>query len=206
MARMGRPRQFDRDEALRKAMSLFWEYGYESTSLAQLKQAMGGISAASLYAAFGSKEALYKEAIELYLSTVGGGMRDILSDPETDPLRAVERALRIAAAAQCDDSRPPGCMVVLSATNCSPENEHLRKAMAKERENSRLAFRGCIQRGVELGRLKPDTDVDMLAAFLSTVLNGLSIQARDGLDLDTLNGIIDAAMAGVAAAAKPREG
>lgn len=73
--------------------------------------------------------------------------------------------------------------------------------MAAERENTRLAFRDCIQRGVASGRLKPGTDTDSLAAFLSTVLNGLSIQTRDGLAQNTLNGIIDAALASLAAAA-----
>lgn len=201
MAKMGRPRQFDREEALRKAMALFWEYGYESTSLAQLKQAMGGISAASLYAAFGSKEALYKEAVSLYMATVGSQLREILDAPDADPLQAIERVLRTAVKNQLDDTRPQGCMVVLSATNCSPENEHLRQVMAGKRENTRIAFRDCIRRGIDSGRLQPDTDAESLAAFLSTVLNGLSIQTRDGLGIDMLNGIVDAAMAGVAAAA-----
>lgn len=195
MTKAGRPRQFDRDTALRQAMALFWEYGYESTSLAQLKQAMGGISAASLYAAFGSKEALYKEAIARYMETEGGRLRKALADPDAAPLQAIENALRSMVACLSDTGHPQGCMVVLSATNCSPENEHLRRAMALEREQTRLVFRDCLQRGIDRGQLKPATDADGLAAYLSTVLNGLSIQARDGLDISTLNRVVDATMA-----------
>lgn len=194
MATTGRPRQFDRNEALRKAMALFWRHGYEPTSLAHLKDAMGGISAASLYAAFGSKEALYREAIELYMASIGKEIRKALEDPELDPIEAVERALRSAAREQTRGTQPRGCMVVLSATNCSPENEHIQAAMKAERRRTRLAFRDCLLRAVQSGALDPETDVDSMSAFFSTLLNGISIQARDGASRDELNETIDLAL------------
>lgn len=199
MATMGRPRQFDREEALRQAMALFWEYGYESTSLAQLRQAMGGISSASFYAAFGSKEALYEETVELYLATVGSQMRAVLNDAAVGPLTAIGQALRLAADNLRNNAHPAGCMVVLSATNCAPQNDHLRRAMARERENTRLAFQECLQRGIDAGGLPPGSDAESLALFLSTVLNGLSIQARDGLDPSALHRIVDTALASLTA-------
>ena len=165
---------------------------------------MGGISAASLYAAFGSKEALYKEAVALYMATVGRRLRDTLADTDAAPLQAIENALRCAAEFQRDDEHPRGCMVVLSATNCSPDNAHLRRAMALERQNTRLAFRDCLRRGMDAGQLPSTTDAESLADFLSAVLNGLSIQARDELSADALNGIVDTAMQGVAAVAGGR--
>lgn len=200
---MGRPRQFDRDEALQKAMSLFWRYGYESTSLAQLKLAMGGISAASLYAAFGSKESLYKEAVNLYLATSGGEVREALSNPDLDPIEAITLALRSAVKEQAGGSHPRGCMVVLSATNCSPENEHIQEAMEKERKRTRLAFRHCLQRGIEVGAFHPETDTDSLSAFFSTILNGISIQARDGFTQTELNKVIDVALSSLLAQLEP---
>ncbi len=86
MPRTGRPRGFDKDETLRQALRLFWEQGYEATSLAQLKAAMGGISAASFYAAFGSKEDLFRAALDLYLQTHGKLMY-ALEDPALSPER-----------------------------------------------------------------------------------------------------------------------
>ena len=88
MARTGRPRGFDKGEAVQQAMALFWEHGYEATSLAQLKAAMGGISTASFYAAFGSKEALFRQAVDSYLATHGQVMAP-LSDPALPPREAV---------------------------------------------------------------------------------------------------------------------
>lgn len=191
MARTGRPRQFDRDEALHKAMALFWQYGYESTSIAQLREAMGGISAASFYAAFDSKEALFNETIQLYLQTSGERLRNTLRDTRLDAATAITTALRNALLEQTNDNHPRGCMVVLSATNCSPSNKHIQEAMAKERKQTQLAFRDCIQRAIESGNLTADTDADSLSLYFSTLLNGISIQARDGISLEALEKIID---------------
>ncbi len=191
MARTGRPRLFDRNEAVHKAMALFWQYGYESTSLAQLREAMGGISAASFYAAFRSKESLFDEAIQLYLDTSGEQLRNILRDHTLDTATAISTALKSALTKQTESNHPSGCMVVLSATNCSPNNQHIQQTMAKEREQSRLAFQDCIQRGIEAGSLSASTDAESLSLFFSTLLNGISIQARDGLNLDKLNTLID---------------
>ena len=197
MATMGRPRQFDRSEALRNAMSVFWRYGYESTSMAQLKQAMGGISAASLYAAFGSKEALYKEAVELYMATSGDQVINALNNTEIEPTEAIAMALRNAAREQTNDKGPHGCMVVLSAINCSPENEHIREAMKAQRRHVRLAFQSRIAQGIASGAVPADADAEALSTYFSTVLNGISIQARDGVTLDVLNKVIDVALTGL---------
>ncbi len=202
MARTGRPRLFDRDEAVHKAMALFWQYGYESTSLAQLREAMGGISAASFYAAFSSKESLFDEAIQLYLDTSGEQLRNILRDPTLDTATAISTALKSALTKQTESNHPSGCMVVLSATNCSPHNQHIQQTMAKEREQTRLAFQDCIQRGIGAGFLSAGTDAESLSLFFSTLLNGISIQARDGLNLDKLNTLIDSTVSQLLAHAR----
>src|SRR5882724_2067699 len=95
MSRTGRPREFDRDEALQRAMELFWAQGYEGTTLAYLQKAMGGITAPSFYAAFGSKEALFKEAVELYCKTEGAPIVKALAEAPTTRA-SIEGLLRAA--------------------------------------------------------------------------------------------------------------
>lgn len=106
MATMGRPRTFDRDMAITQAMHLFWEHGYESTSLSQLKAAMGnGISAPSFYAAFGSKEALFQEVVERYQSS-HGRVTEALFDAHLPPREAIELTLRRSAKMQSETGHP----------------------------------------------------------------------------------------------------
>src|SRR5262249_19342434 len=100
MSRTGRPREFDRDEALREAMEIFWAQGYEATTLADLQKAMGGITAPSFYAAFGSKEALFREAVELYKKTQGAPILEALTEGPT-ARASIEGVLRAAAENVC---------------------------------------------------------------------------------------------------------
>ena len=179
MPRTGRPRQFDKEVALDAAMELFWRQGYESTSLYQLKRAMGGLSAASFYGAFGSKEALYGEALARYLATHGQAVASLYDDTLA-PRDALETALRRSARLQTDAALPGGCMVVLSAVNASPKNAHLQTLTATERRRNRDAIRRCVGRAVRAGELKSDLDVDGLAMLADALLVGLSIEARDG--------------------------
>lgn len=193
MARTGRPRGFDKEQATEQAMHLFWEQGYEATSLSQLKAAMGGLSPSSFFAAFGSKEELFRTVLDRYLATHGQVVAP-LRDPALPPREAVERALRGSARMQTGAAHPPGCLVVVSATTCAPENRHLRERLAQERAGNRAALRACVDRAVAAGELRPDTDAAGLAAALDAVLVGLSTQARDGVPLPVLEAGITAAM------------
>lgn len=189
MARTGRPREFDRDAAIGQAMELFWEHGYEATSLSQLKAAMGGISPASFYAAFGSKEGVFHAALERYIETHGQVMRP-LSDPALPPREAIERTLRLSARMQTELSHPSGCFVMLAANTVSPEMRHIRQRLAEERGRNRDAFRACIQRAVDAGELPGTSDVDALPTLFDTFLAGLAIEARDGVTAEALEGAI----------------
>ena len=180
MARTGRPREFDRDAALDAAMQIFWRQGYETTSLHQLKQVMGGLSAASFYGAFGSKESLYREALTRYLGTYGQVMAP-LHDETLKPRDALEQALRRSARMQTDERLPQGCMVVLSTTNASPENDHLQAFVAAERQRTRNAIRRCVERATAAGELRQDADVVGLAVLAEALLVGMSVQVRDGV-------------------------
>lgn len=193
MARMGRPRGFDRNEALRQAMHLFWEHGYEATSLAQLKAAMGGISAASFYAAFASKEALFREVLDHYLAT-HGRVTAPLHDPALPPREAIERTLRGSARMQTDQAHPLGCLVVASTSTCSPENRHLQALLAQVRERNRAGLLARVERAVVAGDLPHDVDAVALATMFDTVLVGLTTQARDHVPLVSLEAAVSHVM------------
>ena len=180
MPRTGRPRQFDRGEALDAAMQLFWHHGYEPTSLDQLKQAMGGLSAASFYGAFGSKEKLYLEALARYLDTYGQVVAP-LHDEMLAPREALEQTLRRSALMQTATGSPKGCMLVLSAINASPENRHLQELVGVERQRTRDGIRSALRRAIASGELRPDADAAGLATLAEALLLGMSVQARDGV-------------------------
>lgn len=196
MAKMGRPRLFDREEAVRQAMYLFWQYGYESTSLALLKAHLGnGITAPSFYAAFGSKEALFEEVVDCYLSTYGQ-VNDCLWDDTLKPREATELALRRSAKMQTEQGHPSGCLIALSVNTCSPGHEHIRKMLEVRRTRTREGFLNCVRRAIDAGELAADTDARALAMYLHSFEIGLSTQARDGATGEELNTSVSFAMKG----------
>ncbi|RYD25883.1 MAG: TetR/AcrR family transcriptional regulator [Lysobacteraceae bacterium] len=194
MARSGRPRGFDRDAALDSAMHLFWEHGYEGASLAVLRHAMGDISSASFYAAFGSKEALYRETLARYLDK-HGGIVGALDDETLSPRSRLEQALLASVAVQTDPAHPKGCMLTLSAMVSSEAGAPTRDLTRAEREITRQALQRCIAAGVSVGDLNPTTDIAGLTALYDGLVLGISIQARDGVPADTLRAAIGHAMA-----------
>jgi AcrR family transcriptional regulator len=193
MATRGRPRGFDRDQALRRAMEVFWERGYEGASVSELTGAMG-INSPSLYAAFGSKEILFRQAVALYAGVEGSITERALREGAT-ARDAVEQMLRENACEYTDPDTPTGCMLVLGATAWT-ENDSVREYVAEYRREAHDALRERIERGIADGDLPSGANAAGIAAFYATVLEGLSIQARDGATREELNVIIDSAMAG----------
>lgn len=191
MAQMGRPRTFDRELALEQAMQLFWEQGYESTSLSQLKARMGaGISAPSFYAAFGSKEALFHEAVQRYLAS-HGQVTECLWDDELAPREAIERALRRSIRMQCEAGHPKGCMVSLGVMSApSAEYAGVARPLADSRERTRAGLRHCVERGIRIDELAADTDAWVMATVFDSFLLGVSIQARDGVPCAQIEGAL----------------
>lgn len=214
MAQMGRPRTFDRDAAIGQALQLFWEHGYEATSLSQLKAAIGGgISAPSFYAAFGSKEALFQECVQHYLATYAQ-VTECLWDARLAPREALELALRRSARMQCERGHPKGCMVGLGVMSApSAENAAVAEPLRRSRERTRAGIAACIGRGVASGELRKDVDVPGLSTVFDSFLLGLSTLARDGVRLEAMNAAITQVMAnwdawasGSPQAAKKRRG
>ena len=202
MPRTGRPREFDLGEAVQHAMRLFWQHGYEATSLAQLKAAMGDISPASFYAAFDSKEALFRRVVDAYLATHGQVLAPLFNS-KYPPRQAIEQALRGSARMQTDAGHPPGCLVVLSTTTCAPENSHVQQRLLTERQRNRAGIRACVDRAIACGELRTDSDAAALTAVFDTFLIGISTQARDGVPRSTLQAGITALL-GVWDAHAPR--
>ncbi|WP_341767895.1 TetR/AcrR family transcriptional regulator [Achromobacter insolitus] len=190
--KIGRPREFDRDAALLAAMRTFWTQGYEGTSIQDLVAAMG-VNKPSLYSTFGCKEEIFREAVELYDRIEGRATSQSLAKAGT-AREAVETMLRANARAYVVEEGPRGCMIVLSSLLGAPENESVRAFLADNRLNGETMLRDRLAQGIAAGDLDSSADVGQLAAFYTTVLEGLSIQARDGASVDKLNMIIDAAM------------
>jgi AcrR family transcriptional regulator len=190
--KIGRPRAFDRDTALLAAMRTFWTQGYEGTSVQDLATAMG-VNKPSLYATFGCKEEIFREAVELYDRVEGKATSQSLKKAGT-AREAVESMLRSNARAYVVEEGPRGCMIVLSSLLGAPENESVRAFLADNRLQGEATLRERLAQGMAEGDLAASADLDQFAAFYTTVLEGLSIQARDGASIEKLNIIIDAAM------------
>ena len=194
MATRGRPRTFDPDTALRQALDLFWERGYEGTSLNDLAAAMG-IASASIYAAFGSKEDLFRKVMALYTTTSGEPPRRALREEPT--ARAAIHAMLRATADQITQADAPHyCMLVLAAPTGAVENHTVREFLADGRRIQLTLIRERLTRGVTDGDLTATPDrLDALARYYATIVQGLSVQARDGATRAELEGVITCAMA-----------
>jgi AcrR family transcriptional regulator len=194
MARRGRPRSFDREDALRLAMEVFWAVGYEAATLTDLQHAMGGITAPSFYAAFGSKEELFREAVELYSRTLGAPMMKALAEQPT-ARGSIEGLLEAAVESFCKPGKPRGCILVLGAINSTPANKGVQDHLRSLRARRQKAMQRRFERGVAEGELPSGLDHGALASFYTTVLDGLAIQARDGASRKALQFAVGCAMA-----------
>lgn len=193
MTTVGRPRAFDREAALANAMRVFWSKGYASASMNDLCTAMR-IRSPSLYAAFGSKEALYLEALEYYVATIGNAVWGKLEDAGT--ARAGVEAFLLAAteALPASDEVPAGCMSTLAGLG-----DEWPDAIARVARDIRSACLGHLvsrlAMAVAEGELPLTADIGRLSRFYLGVFQGMASQARDGAARDDLRGIVETAMA-----------
>ncbi|TXI86339.1 MAG: TetR/AcrR family transcriptional regulator [Cupriavidus sp.] len=193
MAERGRPRGFDRDVALGHAIDVFWAKGFEGASMNDLTTAMG-IASPSLYAAFGSKEALFHDAVGRYVDTDGASVWQVVAAANT-AYDAAEGLLMESARAFTRKNKPTGCMVILSAVFAAGSPAIRDDLVGRRKECTRFLARKLAE-GMETGEIAPTTDVEALAVYLMTVQQGMSLQARDGASRATLIKTARTALAG----------
>jgi AcrR family transcriptional regulator len=192
VSKRGRPRAFDRDEALGAAMTVFWEKGYEGASLEELQSAMGVVSPPSFYAAFGSKEQLFFEVVDRFTHKIGYRPVAALEDRPT-AREGVEAMLREAVDVFCGRGTPHGCPVILGGVNCTPSSKAVQDRLHQHRLQIPGVFRKRLKRAVAEGDL-PDIDLTALVSFYTTFYLGLPLRAHDGASRDELFAAVSAAM------------
>jgi AcrR family transcriptional regulator len=189
--RLGRPRAFHRDTALDAAMRVFWRHGFEGASLTALTTAMG-INRPSLYAAFGDKAALFREAVTRYGTGPGRYVRRALGQPTASLV--AETLLRGAAAVSTDPANPAGCLWVQGALATSAEADPIRREMIALRERGIDQIRTRFERARAEGDLPATADPAALTLYLISVMHGIDVQAASGRTRDELNGVVDLAL------------
>ncbi|GLY37554.1 TetR family transcriptional regulator [Amycolatopsis sp. NBRC 101858] len=188
---IGRPRGFDADAALERAMVVFWEQGYEGASLTELTGAMG-ITKTSMYAAFGNKEDLFRKALERYEEGPAAYVARALQQPTA---REVATAfLAGAVGASTRPGCPSGCLGVQGSLAAGEAGRTARDTLADWRDKGRLHLQDRFRQAVDEGDLPPEADPGLLARYLMTVANGIAVQAAGGAGRDELQQVADVAL------------
>jgi AcrR family transcriptional regulator len=187
----GRPRAFDADKALGRALKVFWKKGYEGASLPDLTKAMG-INRPSLYAAFGNKEALFRKAVERYAEGPAGYVREALGQPTARAV--VEQLLRGGVCASTNPKHPRGCFMVQGALTCGDGAQAARKELASRRAAGEAALRRRLERARDEGDLPADADPADLAKYVMTVMHGLAVQSAGGATRAELERVAETAL------------
>jgi AcrR family transcriptional regulator len=187
----GRVREFDADEALARAMEVFWRRGFEGATLEELTSAMG-INRPSLYAAFGNKEELFRKALDRYRAGPVGFIRESLKEPTARGV--AEALLRGMLGLLCDPSNPGGCLVVQAALACGPEFDPIRRELAAGRERAVAAIRERFELAAREEDLPKGSDPAVLARYVATMMHGLAVQAVGGASPAELRCVADLAM------------
>lgn len=189
-AQAGRPREFNTEEALDKALGVFRQKGFEGASLDDLTRATG-INRPSLYAAFGNKEDLFRKALDRYVKQGLVRLQEFLSEPTA--YRAIERVLMsVVEKSGCSDAR--GCLLVQGALACGNEAQPIRLELAARRQQIEVIFRQRFERAIAEGDLPSDSSATSLAAYVATVLQGMSVQSSGGASREALLGIAKTAL------------
>jgi len=187
----GRPREFDAEKALDRALEVFWRKGYEGATLPELTRAMG-INRPSLYAAFGSKEELFRKALDRYAEGPAAYVREALNEPTA---RAVaERLLCGAVELAAGGRNPRGCLMVQAALACGEAAESVRRELCSRRAAAEAAIRRRFERARAEGDLPAGADPADLARYVVVVLRGIAVQAAGGASREQLRRVTEVAL------------
>jgi len=190
----GRPREFDVDKALASALRIFWARGYEGASLTDLTEAMG-ITRPSLYAAFGNKEALFRQALDLYEREKQAFMRPALEQPTA---KAVAQRLMQGAIdtyADMDECAPRGCLGIITSTACGAEAECIRQEVLERSRKVRELFVARMAKAVDDGDFNVPIDPETITNYLMAVLQGMALQAGAGATREEVQRVVDTTLA-----------
>lgn len=190
-APIGRPRGFDTEQALERAMRVFWEQGYEGASLTDLTGAMG-INRTSMYAAFGNKEDLFRKCLERY--TEGPASYGARALREPTARQVATAVLNGAVRATTGIDSPAGCLGIQGSLAAGEPGSNARDALIAWREEHVSLLRDRFQQAVDEGDLPPDADPNLLARHLMTMANGIAVQAAGGITRDVLLQVADMTM------------
>lgn len=197
----GRPRAFDVDEALERAVDVFWRHGYEGASLTDLTAAMK-INKPSLYAVFGSKDELFRKAVAYYAEHDMAYAREALDQPTA--YEVARTFLRENAIALTRPGCPPGCLSIQGGVSCGSDNSGIAEFLAASRRGGEDALAARFARAVADGDLPAGTDPADLARYVSVVAEGQSVHAAAGTDRAALERTVDIALRAFPTTARPR--
>ena len=187
---MARHKEFDREKALEKAMQLFWQQGYEATSIRDLCEHMG-INRGSLYDTYGSKEQLYIEALKRYLR-LNAFVPD--SDDSTSGIALIQELFMNMVEASINDENRRGCLLANTIAELSPHNTEIANLCEASRDQYQTMFHKLLMQAQEQGEIAPERDTQQLARFLVNSLYGLRITAKTTNDATFLNDIVQVTM------------
>ena len=187
----GRPRAFDIDQALDRALQVFWRKGYDSASMADLTEAMG-INAPSLYAAFGNKETLFRKAVDRYAREQSSFVERAMAAPTAR--EAAAALLHGAAVYMTERGHPKGCLIVRGSLAGADTSQALQRELIQRRDATETACRKRFERAIREGDLPGDADPAALARYLMTVNQGMSVQATSGASRAELLKVVEIAL------------
>lgn len=190
--RRGRPKCFDEQEALQKAMMLFWKYGYEATAMSDLTKALN-LTAPSIYSTFGDKSQLFHACLDYYLKHEACSLDLIFQQAETAKV-AIELYLYENLKKLLQQDKPTGCMLVTATMNCSEQHQPLQHDLLLKRQQVKEKIYQRLQQGVEDGDLSSDADIQAMTDYYVTVIQGLTMQARDGVAIEQLENVVTLAL------------
>ncbi|MDW8848272.1 TetR/AcrR family transcriptional regulator [Erwinia sp. MMLR14_017] len=189
----GRPKTFNREAALDKALELFWQHGYEATSLSDLVEATGA-KAPTLYAEFTNKEGLFRAAVDRYTEKFADQRQAALACPESCVEKGVENYFRSTAACFTDGQKPAGCFFICTSTALSADSAEVADMLKARHTSQESHLQHFLLERQSAGELDAQTNIAALSAYLGCLLQGMSVRAREGASREELDGIIDTLM------------